>query len=113
MKIIARNPKFFRSANNLYFETGFITIIEDHLSLLKQSTDSTVIEITYVEANMWQSDFFGLLKYKNIPQKLWYATMRMTGLTAPSDLTRNLTALLVPSEGTIDDFADKYKRAKK
>ena len=80
----------------------FLTVLEDHLTYLRTHEDTVVISVTNQEAEKWAGDFYGFLFSKKVDARLHYVTMRLTGMTAPTDFGVNINTVSLPSSNVIN-----------
>jgi len=99
------------NGNPEYYSTEFKQLLEDHLPNIKTRYMRTFVPTE--EQNMRaEGDFYGLLTEHNIPMDLHWVTMRINGLTSPTDYEGNLATVFIPDASVISGLLQKF-RAKK
>lgn len=92
-----------------YFDPRFQQIIEDHLTLLKNTAKKQPSQIDSQKAYMFIGDFYGFLAAMNVPTNMHYAALRMNGYENPSDYDGGLTILYLPDPDRMALLNDIYK----
>lgn len=100
----------YQNNNQEYMSIAFTHLIDSHRTYLLQQSTTTTFSVTATEANKYQGDFYGLLQHNNVPPKLWYATMRLTGLNDPTSNTVDLRLVFVPGITEIESLMQRLKR---
>lgn len=84
--------------DSIYHDESFKTILEDHLPLLSNIDNiQEVKEVSPVDANRYEYDFYGLLRYLAIPIPYHWITMRVNGLMSPNEYRKNMLTIKIPS----------------
>ena len=94
----------------------FKVLLEDHLVTLsaKENIKET-LDVVPIDAHRFEYDYFGLLRYLNIQPRYHWITMRVNGLTTPSDYRSNMLIVKIPDYTAIENlyayFATVLKRS--
>jgi hypothetical protein len=84
---------------NIYFDEGFLHLIETHLGFLKSLPATTRKIIHFNIAKKFDGDFYGLLAELFIEKEFHYPILRVNGLSASNDYRgENLEIILPPLE---------------
>lgn len=99
----------FGSTLKEYHDEGFIKVLESHISWFKEQPGASMVSINKVKAIQYAGDFNGLLLSLKLDPKLWYATMRCSGLTSPSEADKDLAFVVIPDLQDIVSLMNRYK----
>ncbi|AXH70823.1 hypothetical protein [Vibrio phage BONAISHI] len=99
----------FSEQTKEYFSADFVKIIETHINWLMQQSNASEVTIGPVIAKKYQGDFYGLLANQGLDPRLWYATMRCTGLTTFTENDDKLSILRIPSLADVTSLMSRYK----
>lgn len=95
--------------NALYYSVGFRQIIEDHLEYLRNNGAIQQLPVNVQDGNMWSGDYYGLLTYLNIPLEMHYITLRVNGMTSPTDYDGSVLQILLPDSDVTDALLQQYR----
>ena len=84
-----------------YNTDAFRNAIEDHLEILRNHPETTLVEVTPIDALSRTGDFYGVLADKHVPQYLWWTIMRMNRMTSPHHYTGAQIRFIVPNENFV------------
>lgn len=87
--------------------------LEYFIPLLKQAEDTKTLDITDVLLDRFQFDFTGLMLHLAIPYRLHWISMRMSGLTAVTELDKRTSQVLIPSGETVTRLINTYNSNKR
>ena len=90
---------------DVYYSDSFLTVIEDHMTYLREHPKTTSKLVTPLQAKRYAFDLCGLMNELNIPPYFHYTVMRMNKLHSYTDVSENLNSLLVPDEGVMSQIA--------
>ena len=97
---------------NIWYDDSFRRTLESYITHLK--TDSTTVQVAPDAMTVYKytGDYFGLLSVYSVPTHLHWLTMRMNGLTSPSDCGPKIRTILVPNATTVDYIRQAYMSTK-
>lgn len=81
---------------------AFRNTLENHLNILKNSNDVTVINIDRNDLLRYNYDLYGLLKKYNVDPQLWWITMRVNGMVDPRSYGGMKETLIIPNREELD-----------
>ncbi len=94
----------------IYYDDGFMAVIEDHLSLLQTSITTTTQAIPTQIGNKWDGDLFGLLSEMGSPPFMNWTIMRMNGMRSQWEFDfSQLQILLIPSISQLAALIGLYR----
>lgn len=85
-----------------YFDPDFLTTIESHLTLLRNSSGAKLLSITEQQGYKYEGDFFGLLDDLVIEKKYHHIVLRVNDMLSSADYKGDLTHVLLPSLSQIE-----------
>ena len=80
---------------NNYHSPEFLAVMEDHLTYLRTHEDTVVLSVSNDEAERWAGDLIGYLLTRNVDARLHYVTMRLSGMSSPTDFGVDITTISV------------------
>ena len=98
----------FQAGSDIYYDPAFRNVLEDHMTVLRNSPNTTTQTVPQMSAYVFEYDFFGLLATFNIPPYLHWLTMRMNKMTSPSENRASLTTFLSPDPEEVDKIRGSY-----
>lgn len=98
---------------NIYYETSFRNVLEDHMTLLRNHPATTTITVEPLKAYKYEFDLFGLLSTYNVPVHLRWLVMRLNNMVVPTDATRDIEILLVPDLTVVDRIRQSHITARR
>lgn len=84
------------SGPDIYYDTAFMSVLEDHMTYLRNNASTNILSIDPMNAYKYEFDLFGLLLLHNVPKHLHWVTMRVNNYSSPNDFDRTRLTLLVP-----------------
>lgn len=99
-------------ADIAYYDAGFRTVLEDHLSYFRTHPTTTIQTLQASDVFVHEFDFYGLLRKMGIPPELHYVTMRLANLTSPNDSFKHLEMLLVPDLTEVNKRLQMFRATK-
>lgn len=105
--------KIDTSIPDVYFDSRFKIMIEQHLQELKKYPGNAYIDITPLEAEVWQGNLFGYLHSQNVPTSQHWLIMRMNDMDSTLDLTSEQQRLDLPNMGRISTLKDLFNTSHK
>lgn len=93
---------------DIYFEVGFMRLIEDHLAFLRVDPNTEEHAVDPNKALVYEGDLYGYLKDNNVPFYLHWITLRLNKLHTPTDF-KNIQVLLIPNPNKIENLMAKYR----
>lgn len=106
------NNSIFNQNIRLYFEKGFIDLVEDHRLYLLSQTDNSTVAVSPLEIEQFGFRIMELFKRKRINEKAWSMIMVMNGIIDNQSYPSGLTQLIIPSSDSIEYLRQLYKRQK-
>jgi hypothetical protein len=94
--------------DNIYYDIGFRSVLEDHIAFLKQNPQTRIIAITANNAYKYVGDYFGLLNETNITPSLHWLVMRMNDFTSPTENKDDIRSILVPDIALVERIKGVY-----
>jgi hypothetical protein len=85
----------------LFYTDSFRRVLEDHRIYLRETGNVNKVVIAPGLAYRFEFNFYGLMKYKNVPPHLWWLLMRMMEMTSPDQMTREMSYYLYPDESVL------------
>ena len=101
------------SGPDIFYSREFRIVIEDHLSILKNTLNSKTIIIKNADAFKYEGDLYGLLSNYAVPIQYHWIAMRMNNYTSPTQFTKEVGILLVPIETTIERIKSVFNTQNK
>lgn len=98
---------------DIYYTPQAHVVIEDHLTLLREDSETIRITIEPHICVKYRGDLFGLLRFARVPPYLHYATMRVNFMSSPIDYNSTTTELLVPSDNALTKIINSFQTYKK
>lgn len=80
-----------------FYDDAFRRVLEDHVTFLRESSDTKELLVPESIAYRYVGDFYGLLRVLGVSYDLLWLTMRMAGMTGPSDDFGHLRTVRVPN----------------
>ena|SRR5437764_7121095 len=96
-----------------YYDVGFRTVLEDHLTYFRNHPQTATMAVLSHHREVYEFDFYGLLTEMKIPVELHYVTMRLAGLTSPTDPFKDLEIITVPDATVVSKRLQAYKSKKR
>lgn len=89
---------------SIYYNELFRVEIESHLTYLRHHNETLPVEITPTEAYRFEGDLTGLLLEKGVPKYLHWTVMRINDMTSVTEVSEEITFLLLPSESVVENI---------
>lgn len=93
---------------DIYYDPSFRAMLEDHMTFLRNHSETQTIEISDHDAYKWEGDLSGLLSKYNVDRSLHWVVMRMNNFVSPADNKDTLKLMLIPSIACIDRLRSVY-----
>ena len=93
---------------DIYYDKDFRRTLEAHIPYLKKHPTSTILTVTPDIVQRYEFDFYGLLAYYNIPAWMHWIILRMNDFVSPSIFPIEITEILMPLVGTVDQIQQIY-----
>lgn len=97
-----------QDGNQIYYDPTFRTILEDHLTFIRNSNEITTINIEPAMAYKYEGDLFGLLFNYGITFEQHWIIMRLNGFTNPNQNKSTLLSLITPSRAIVERIRAVY-----
>ncbi|TXI13798.1 MAG: hypothetical protein E6Q68_00870 [Polynucleobacter sp.] len=94
--------------DNRYYEEAFRTMLEDHMTFLRTSSNTRLETVDSQLSYIYEGDLFGLLLKMGFKRNMHWVIMRVNNLKSPFDCDDKLTTLLVPSEADLIEISSTY-----
>lgn len=92
MNILGIHP----TEEQAYSQTAFLTLIESHLTYLRELPKNEVISVSDHQAYKYEGDLYGLLNALSVPKKYHYAVMRVNDYLSSADYKGDVRDLVIP-----------------
>jgi hypothetical protein len=76
--------------DTVYYEPGFRTVIETHLTLLRNHPATQRSAISPDKLHQYEGDFYGLLGELGVGMELHWIYLRVNGMESPNQFGRQL-----------------------
>lgn len=96
-----------------YYDAGFRTVLEDHLTYFRNHPQTQPMAVQSMDKEVFEFDFYGMLTQMKIARELHYVTMRLAGLTSPTDSFKDLEVILVPDATVVNKRLQAYRTKKR
>lgn len=96
-----------------FYDDNFRRVLEDHLTVLRNSADTKELLVPDGISYRYVGDFYGLLRVLGVSYDLLWLTMRMAGLTGPSDNFRHLHTVKVPNGQAVYQIYQAWNTSQK
>lgn len=96
------------SGPDIYYNQLFRNVLEDHMTFLRNSQETTILNIEPAMAYKYEGDLFGLLFNYNIVFEYHWIVMRMNNMTNPNQTKSTLTNLIIPNKAIIERLRSVY-----
>lgn len=106
---MAKNLLEMTPDDGVFADEGFKALIEDHLSILSHKNNIlTMKEVSPVDANRFEYDFFGLCRFLSIPYQHQWIAMRVNGLKSPQEYRNHMLQIKVPNVEIVESLRSYY-----
>lgn len=102
------NSLMAREGPEVHYDPRFCRTLETYMDYLRKHPDTTNISIGVHDAYKYEGDLNGLLRKYGVPTHLHWVVMRMNGFTSHLQTTPELTHLMLPEEGVVDQIRQLY-----
>ena len=91
------------------YSEDFRTVMETHVEYLKNhsTTDSLVVQPNL--AYKYENSFYDLLSVLEVSREQHWITMRVNGMTSPTEYTADMTELLIVDSGEYKSIKNLYR----
>ena len=96
----------------VYFEEGFLDLIDSHMHLFKNSYGTRVESTRGFLSGRHNGDLNGFLDHINISKRYHYVIMRVNDMTHTGDLSMLKEEIMLPDLAMVDTLANVYKNKK-
>ena len=93
---------------DLYYDSDFRSVLEDHVHLLKNDASTELIMVEPNVAYKFEYDLCGYLASIDVPHHLHWITMRINGWSKDTDFY-NPTTIKVPHNTSVDKIKQMYE----
>ena len=97
-----------------YYRPSWYATIEDHMYLLRDTTNSELITVADIDRHRYEADFYGYLRdVHTIKQpQYWYVILRVNHMTSPQEFGADNQAIFLPKTAVVDRIMELFKTAK-
>jgi len=92
----------------IFYSEAFRAQLEDALQWLINYPLTKSQTVDSILAYEYEGDFYGLCNYYNIPYQFHWLVMRMSGLAAPDEASRELNTILIPEPNVIQQMVSNF-----
>ncbi len=93
----------------IIFDDKFRNVMEDHIPALLANGNTIIQSVDPATAYEFSNDFYGLLDSLGVPWYMQWITLRVNGLSDPSDYTSDKTAIIIPPSAFINQLLNLYQ----
>jgi hypothetical protein len=100
----------------IYYNDEFRRVLEDHMTVLRTSAGTRIIDIDAGTAYKFEADFYGLLVQLNVPLHLHWVVLRVNNMTNPSEFKVPRTEgieLRIPDPNAIGQILQSHRTTRK
>ena len=101
--------KSVNSGQAIYYNRSFRQVVEDHLSLMRDANNHTVVDVTPSDAEAFNGDLYGLLAKEGVSLDLHWCIMRLNDYTSPTEMTSDVMELKTPNPSFIDRLVKQFR----
>lgn len=95
--------------NPIIYSEGFKRVVEDHLQQIIQAPETKAVAIAPQDKRLYLGDFYLFIAKKHsVVKPYWHITLRVNGLTSPTDYHGQLDQIILPSPVYIDRLLTQY-----
>lgn len=98
---------------SIYYDPSFRNVLEDHWSILRNSSKTTMVSVDPMLAYRYEYSFYALLNALNIPTFKHWITLRLSGFRSPSEPDRTVSVIYVPSNDELSQLAQSHLSSRK
>lgn len=103
----------FSEGPSIYYDDGFRRVIEDHMTVLRESPETREVDVTPGVAYKYAGDFYGLAQSLGVPPHLHWVTMRLNGLFSPNDYLDTMYVVRIPSPTALEQLRQSHMSTRK
>ena len=96
------------STPDLYYNESFKTLVEQHLTDLKNYKGNTYLTITPMDLDVWEGNLYGYLASQRVPVFQHWIIMRMNGMDSTLDFRGNFDKLILPDIENINRLRELH-----
>jgi hypothetical protein len=105
---IATNP-----GPDIYYNQNFRVVLEDHMTYLRNHSETISVGVTAAQAFKYEGDLAGLLFQLNIPAYLHWVIMRINKMNSPIELSKDCRYLFTPNPSVVERLRATYSTQNK
>jgi len=98
----------FDQGSAIFYDDDFRRVLEDHMTVLRTDRSTKILNIAEIDAYKYEYDLYSLLLKYSVPAYMHWIVMRVNKMTAPTEMTRTITALLYPSTTLINQIRQSH-----
>ncbi len=107
IKVTSLAKKMSNEGPAVYYSSAFRDVIEQHLpKLILYNAHDLTVEPNV--AHKYRTDFYGLLRYMGVTPQMWWPTLRVNGMTSPTEYTDEMLAVSIPDYNEIERIRSAY-----
>lgn len=92
----------------VYYDPLFRVVLESYMKFLRVDASTEIVTLEPQLAYKYENDLFGLLAELLVPHHYHWIVMRLNDFNSPLELTQDMTELLIPSDGLINNIQKVY-----
>lgn len=101
--------KSVNSGQTIFYNRSFRQVVEDHLSLMRDVNNHTVVNIDPSDAEAFVGDLYGLLAQEGVSLDLHWCIMRLNDYTSPTEFTSDVMELKTPNPSFINRLVKQFR----
>jgi hypothetical protein len=98
---------------DVYWDEAWHVTLESMLLFLMNGNNSQTIAIDPHDAYKYEGDLWSLLQSLKYPPQYFWPIMRANGMYSPTELTRDVTSLIIPAATFIEQVRQLYQTVAK
>ena len=97
----------------VYFTPSLRNTLEAHMPLLRQSPNTTAIDVDAKSAAIFKADLTGFLAFRRIELYMHWIIMRASFMQAPHEFGPAITTLLIPNKTDLNRIVQAHNTSGK
>ena len=102
------NELMLDAGSDIFYDDKFRSTLELFMTHFRNSSGTTVKMVPAIDAYRYEFDLFSLLSSYNIPPYLHWIIMRMNKMTSPTELSKDVSALLIPNASIVEQIRQAF-----
>lgn len=96
------------SGDSTHYRPDLRLAWDQYRTILRESSSTEWVALEPHIGYLYQYDFYSLLRYINVPNRLHYPVLRVNGYTNPHQYTSDNLLIAVPSINALDRIKQMY-----